>query len=115
MQQEIQSITHAAEDRPNELHPDQRREYEELREENGHLGTELGESRQELDEVSSRLNTLEGHLRSDVLRMRSQQLITVRKELTERLELLENDVRQCSMSVPEQREILLNKVKTDNA
>jgi len=115
MQQEIQSITHAAEDRLNELHPDQRHEYEELREENGRLGTELGESRQELDEVSSRLNTLEGHLRSDVLRMRSQQLITVRKELTERLELLENDVRQCSMSVPEQREILLNKVKTDNA
>merc|ERR1719446_1094707 len=37
------------------------------------------------------------------------------KEVSERLMELEQEVRQCSMSVPEQRELLLNKVKTDNA
>merc|ERR1719199_1335066 len=115
MYTEQQAITRAAEERLNELHPDQRREYEDLREENGHLNRELGEGREELEQVSSRLNTLEGHLRSDVLRARAQTLQGVHKEASERLGELETEVRQCSMSVPEQREILLSKVKTDNA
>jgi len=115
MHSEGQAITRAAEERLNELHPDQRREYEDLREENNHLGRELGESREELEQVSSRLNSLEGHLRSDVLRARAQTLQGVHKEANERLRDLETEVRQCSMSVPEQREILLSKVKTDNA
>jgi len=115
MNSESMAITRAAEERLNELHPDQRHEYEDLREENNHLGRELGESREELEQVSSRLNALEGHLRSDVLRARAQTLQGVHKEANERLNELETEVRQCSMSVPEQREILLSKVKTDNA
>lgn len=115
MNSESMAITRAAEERLNELHPDQRHEYEDLREENNHLGRELGEGREELEQVSSRLNALEGHLRSDVLRARSQTLLGVHKEANERLQELETEVRQCSMSVPEQREILLSKVKTDNA
>lgn len=115
MQQEIQGMTRAAEDRLNELHPDQRREYEDLRSENGTLGQEVAEARDELDQVNGRLNVVDGHLRSDMLRMRYQQLTGARKELMERLDGLEREVAQGSMSVPEQREILLNKVKTDNA
>eukprot|EP00427_Karlodinium_veneficum_P005689 CAMPEP_0169173720 /NCGR_PEP_ID=MMETSP1015-20121227/64077_1 /TAXON_ID=342587 /ORGANISM="Karlodinium micrum, Strain CCMP2283" /LENGTH=676 /DNA_ID=CAMNT_0009247359 /DNA_START=26 /DNA_END=2054 /DNA_ORIENTATION=+ len=115
MVQEERDITRKAEERLNELHPDQRREYEGLREENTQLGKELTDGREELEQVSSRLNALEGHLRSDVMRARSQQLQVVHKEAMERLQVLEQEVRQCSMPVPEQREILLNKVKTDNA
>jgi len=115
MVQEERDITRKAEERLNELHPDQRREYEGLRGENMQLGKELTDGREELEQVSSRLNALEGHLRSDVMRARSQQLQVVHKEAMERLQVLEQEVRQCSMPVPEQREILLNKVKTDNA
>mmetsp|Transcript_111130 Transcript_111130/g.248315 ORF Transcript_111130/g.248315 Transcript_111130/m.248315 type:complete len:458 (+) Transcript_111130:90-1463(+) len=101
-------------ERLNELHPDQRREYEDLREENGRLSTDLVEARHELDEASGRLNTVESRLRSDLLRTRYKQLNEVHQDLTEQLTGLEQEVKQCSLSIPEQRELLLNKVKTDN-
>merc|ERR1719277_2241107 len=63
MDQEIVAIARAAEDRLNELHPDQRREYEELREENSRLDQDLSESREMLDQVNGRLNAAEGRLR----------------------------------------------------
>jgi len=115
MNSEIQALARASEERLNELHPDQHREYEVLREENVSLAQEIGEGREELDTVNSRLMILEGHLRSDVLRTRLQELLTQRKDVCERLDALEGEAKQCSMSVPEQRERLLAKVKSDNA
>jgi intraflagellar transport protein 74 len=114
MEQTIQNISRAVEERLNELHPDQRREYEDLSEENEQLTQDLSESRNELDLVNGRLNAAEGRLRSDLLRTRSQQLQDIRKELSERMESLHTEVRQCSMPVAEQREALLGKVKEDN-
>merc|ERR1719353_2682569 len=55
MQTEMQAITKGAEERLNELHPDQRHEYERLAEESSRLGRELQESRGELEQVSDRL------------------------------------------------------------
>jgi len=78
------------------------------------LSQELSEARDELDQVNSRLNAVDGRLRSDLLRTRFQQLGTVRRELAERLDGLEREVEQGNMSVPEQRELLLSKVKSDN-
>lgn len=115
MQQESMAITRAAQERLNELHPDQRREYEGFREENEQLGMELTQAREELEQVSTSLSALEDHLVSDVLRTRSQDLIKLKKEISERYNSLQEEIRQCSMSVPEQRELLLSKVKTDNA
>lgn len=115
MDQEIASIARAAEDRLSELHPDQRREYEDFREENKRLVQDLAEAREELDQVCGRLNAEEGRLRSDLLRTRYQQLSDMKVELTEQLEALDREIQQCNLSVPEQRELLLSKVKTDNA
>jgi len=115
MHAECMGIQRAGEERLNELHPDQRLEYEELRDEKGRLEGELLQSRDELEQASSHLVSVEGSLRGDVLRARAQTLITTHREVSERLEGLEQEVRQCSMSVPEQRELLLSKVKTDNA
>lgn len=115
MDTEISTIQRAAEDRLNELHPDQRREYEELRQENNHLSTDLSEARDELDQVNGRLNSVEMRLRSDPLRTRHQQLGSMRQELDGQLQKLRQEVEQASKSIPEQREILLTKVKTDNA
>eukprot|EP00930_Biecheleria_cincta_P049840 TRINITY_DN35043_c0_g1_i1.p1 TRINITY_DN35043_c0_g1~~TRINITY_DN35043_c0_g1_i1.p1 ORF type:complete len:628 (+),score=189.42 TRINITY_DN35043_c0_g1_i1:93-1976(+) len=115
MDAEIASITRTADDRLNELHPDQRRLYEELREESNRLSSELSEARDELDQVNGRLNSVEMRLRSDPLRTRHQQLGNVRRELDVQVSALRLEVEQASKSIPEQREILLTKVKTDNA
>lgn len=115
MDQEIQAITRASEDRLNELHPDQRREYSDLREAGLRIGSDLADSRDELDQVSGRLNALEGRLRSDPLRTRHQLLSNTRRELDHELQHLRQEVKQGSMSVPEQRELLLAKVKSDNS
>jgi len=115
MQSECMVIVRAAEERLNELHPDQRLEYENLRDEKGHLESELMMGREELEQATSGLSQAENRLRGDVLRGRYQQLTSTHKEVNARLHSLEEEVRQCSMSVPEQRELLLSKVKTDNA
>merc|ERR1719188_1828426 len=70
LHEEILTLARAAEERLNELHPDQHREYEMLREENTQLANELTERREENDQITERLLTLEGHLRSDVFRIR---------------------------------------------
>jgi len=115
LHQEIVQLARQAEERLNELHPEQHREYEQLREENNQLAVNLAERREENDQISDRLRTLENHLRGDVFRMRATQLADAKKELGAQLEVLEVEARQCSLSMPEQREHLLTKVKTDNA
>lgn len=114
MDAELHQISRAAEDRLNELHPDQRREYEDLREESNRLSSDLTEARDELDQVNGRLNSVEGRLRSDPLRTRHQQLGTARRELESQLVTLRQEVQQGTMSISDQREILLSKVKNDN-
>merc|ERR1719191_2149930 len=52
MDEELDQIKKAAEDRLNELHPDQRQEYEQLQEENKLIASELGEKRNHLEEVN---------------------------------------------------------------
>lgn len=115
MHTEMRTIMKAAEERLNELHPDQRHEYEDLHQENSQLGKELTEAREEVEHITSRLNSLEDNLSRDTLKAHSQMLQGVHKEVYERHSIMEEEVRQCSMSVPEQREILLAKVKTDNS
>jgi len=115
LHEEILSLARAAEERLNELHPDQHREYEMLREENNQLANELSDRREENDQISERLHTLESHLRSDVFRMHAQQLQEAKKEISERLEHLMVEAKQCSLTIPEQRDLLLAKVKSDNA
>eukprot|EP00928_Gymnodinium_smaydae_P015027 TRINITY_DN15510_c0_g1_i1.p1 TRINITY_DN15510_c0_g1~~TRINITY_DN15510_c0_g1_i1.p1 ORF type:complete len:636 (-),score=124.05 TRINITY_DN15510_c0_g1_i1:213-2033(-) len=114
MNGEIAAITRASEERLNELHPDQRREYDSFREENNQLMEDISTSRDELDQVNGHLATLENRLQNDVLRSHMQQLLAARKESAERLEALTIEAQQCSLSVPEQRDLLLNRVKSDN-
>jgi len=115
MNMEIQSITRASEERLNELHPDQRREYESYREENTTLHEELTSGREELEQMDNHLQSLQSRLLNDGLRSAMQRLMPHRKELFERLEDVRVEAEQCTLSVPEQRELLLSKVKNDNA
>eukprot|EP00933_Yihiella_yeosuensis_P024334 TRINITY_DN18864_c0_g1_i1.p1 TRINITY_DN18864_c0_g1~~TRINITY_DN18864_c0_g1_i1.p1 ORF type:complete len:613 (-),score=169.91 TRINITY_DN18864_c0_g1_i1:133-1971(-) len=113
--EEIQAISRVAEERLSELHPDQRRMYQMLKAESLEQSGDLAEAREEFEQLSSRLMISEASLHRDVLRSHAQQLLEARKEAMQRLEQLQLEAQQGSMSVPEQREILLAKVKQDNS
>merc|ERR1719272_802499 len=112
------AVRRSAEERLNELHPDQRDEYRQLQEESEQIISQLngqGGQRQQLESVMEHLNVLEGRLRSDVLRLRAQEIREEGSALLKQRDLLEAEARQASLSVPEQRDMLLAKVKSDNA
>ena len=62
-EQEIQQIQFANETRLNDLDPAQRDEYEKLKEENNILSNEVNNTRNDLEEVSTRLIQAETRLR----------------------------------------------------
>jgi intraflagellar transport protein 74 len=55
VEQQITEINHANESKLNDLDPEQRNEYEKLKEENQSLQQEVNRSRTDLEEVNSRL------------------------------------------------------------
>jgi len=114
MEEEMDQIRKASEDRLNELHPDQRDEYEQLQQEGTRLAQEIQQCRNEQEEINNRLSTAEGLLRSDLPRMRASQLKEVKADLEARLSVLEEEAQEAKLSIPEQQERLRNKVKQDN-
>lgn len=55
----------------NDLDPEQRNDYEKLKEENANLLQEINNSRNELEEVNSRLIQADGRLKQDTLKQRA--------------------------------------------
>jgi hypothetical protein len=53
----------ANESKLNDLDPEQRNEYEKLKEENGALSQDINRNRSDLEEVNSRLIQAEGRLK----------------------------------------------------
>ena len=62
-EQEIQQINYQNESKLNDLDPEQRNDYEKLKEENANLLQEINNSRNELEEVNSRLIQADGRLK----------------------------------------------------
>ena len=73
-EQQINDINFANEARLNDLDPEQRNEYEKLKQENNNLQNEIGLQRQELEEVSQRLAAAENRLKQDSFKQRAQHL-----------------------------------------
>ena len=71
------------------MDPEQRNEYERLKEENNILNQEITNSRNELEEVNMRLAQSESKLRSDTLKQRAQHLKEERTTLVKKKEDLE--------------------------
>merc|ERR1711937_694315 len=69
----------------------------------------------DLDRVNTRLATAQGRLQSDVLRMRAQQQRETLADLMERYSKLKEEADTLKLSIPEQRELLVAKVKSENA
>jgi intraflagellar transport protein 74 len=112
---QIQEISYQNEARLNDLDPEQRNDYEKLKEENLMLIQEINNSRNELEEVNSRLSNAESRLRADNLKQRAQHLKEERTSLLKRKEDLELQTNDLNLPFPEARERLQNRIKQDNA
>lgn len=112
---QIQEINFQNESRLNDLDPEQRNEYEKLKEENAMLNQEIINSRNELEDVNSRLAQAESRLRQDTLKQRAQHLKEERTNLLKKKEDLELQTNEMNLPLPEARERLQNRIKHDNA
>ena len=115
MEGQISDITTSNESSLNDLDPEQRNDYEKLKEENIGLQQHINASRNELEEVNSRLIQAEGRLKQDTLKQRAQHLKEEKTQLTKRKEDLELQTNEMNLPFPEARERLLNRIKHDNA
>jgi len=112
---QIQEINYQNESKLNDLDPEQRNEYERLKEENNMLNQEITNSRNELEEVNLRLAQSESKLRSDTLKQRAQHLKEERTTLMKKKEDLELQTNEMNLPLNEARERLQNRIKQDNA
>jgi intraflagellar transport protein 74 len=88
-EQQIQDINYANESKLNDLDPEQRNDYEKLKQDNSMLQNEIQDSRGQLEEVSQRLMKAEGLLKQDTLKQRAQHLREEKAQLTKRKDNLE--------------------------
>jgi len=89
VESQIQDINMACESKLNDLDPEQRNEYERLKEENIALQQEINGARNGLEEVNSRLIQAETRLKQDTLKQRAQHLKEEKAALLKRKEDLE--------------------------
>ena len=113
IEEQVHNINLAFEERLNELDPDQRGQYERLREENVQLEQEIAKRRTDLEEVSQRLTMAENKLRDDPTKERAQQLRDERAKLQVKKEELQLQTDEMGLPFPEARERLLSKAKDD--
>ncbi|CAD7929187.1 unnamed protein product [Amoebophrya sp. A25] len=108
----LDSFTRADEEKLNDLHPEQRLEYDELQAESRKIN--LAQLRHEVDMISHNLAMGEARLRQEPLRLRMQEHKEKRVQLFSRLSALEQQAKESQLSIPEQRDLLLQKVKDNN-
>ncbi|CAD7934197.1 unnamed protein product [Amoebophrya sp. A120] len=108
----LESFTRADEEKLNDLHPDQRHEYDQLQQENRKIS--LPQLRHEVEMISQNLLMGESRLRQEPLRLRMQELKEKRVQLFSKLQNLEQQAKESQLSIPEQRDLLLQKVKDNN-
>ena len=114
-EQQIQEISFANEAKLNDLDPEQRNEYERLKEQNINIRADIDQQRNELEEVNSRLSQAEQRLRADTLKQRAQHLRDEKTQLIKHKEDLELQTNEMNLPFPEARERLMNRIKNDNA
>ena len=111
IERQIQEINIANEERLNELDPDQRTQYDNLKKENSHYINEINTMKSELDKVNSNLANAEQQLRQDNLRQRAHHLKKERLNLIRKKEELEIINNESNLPFPEAREKLIRRIK----
>lgn len=98
----------------NEFHPDQLEEFTEKQEEVKRLSAEISEMKIQYEEWNVRLQQQESRLRLEPLRMKKSEMMEQKKKLDESVTILQQESSVATLSIPEQRDMLLAKVKADN-
>jgi len=112
---QILQIQQANEERLNDLEPEKRQLYEQLKHDNGRYQAEITSMRNELENVNHMLGRADAQLREDNLRQRAHHLKKERVTLVKKKEELELQTNESNLPLPEARERLINRIKEDNA
>jgi len=113
IEEEINMISSANEERLSELDPEQKNQYEKLKEEERYLQSEINRKRNELEIISSKLAQTEARLRQDIIKMKSQQLREEKSKLVKKKEELELQTGDMNLPFNEARERLTQRTKED--
>lgn len=115
IEQQINEINQANEEKLNELDPEQKEQYDRFRTENNQLMRDINSLRAELDDVNMRLSQLDGKLKEDTLRQRAQHLREERITLLARKEKLELQTNESNLPFAEARDRLRARIKQDHS
>ena len=106
-------INQANEEKLNELDPDQRRDYETMKQENKTIVEHIFNIRKQLERVNARLATLEAQLKADHLKQKAQNFREERAQLIRKKEELELQTNEKNLPFPEARERLMKRARED--
>mmetsp|Transcript_15203 Transcript_15203/g.35809 ORF Transcript_15203/g.35809 Transcript_15203/m.35809 type:complete len:658 (+) Transcript_15203:105-2078(+) len=111
---QIQQLTLDAEAKLNELPPEKRRRYQQLQQDHARLLGEAQKKQDHYDTLCRQLAKYENELKGEPLKQRLHILQEQRHGMEQRKRELELDTNKEQLSVPQQREKLLEQVKEDN-
>eukprot|EP00921_Rhytidocystis_pertsovi_P014733 GHVQ01023716.1.p1 GENE.GHVQ01023716.1~~GHVQ01023716.1.p1 ORF type:complete len:572 (-),score=88.49 GHVQ01023716.1:1508-3223(-) len=118
IEHEISSIKEETESKLQELGEEGKKEYQELTEENEKLQEAIRERRLELAESEERAQQAESRIAEDANRMEylnlQRQMDSVKQQIDDVEEEKNKRTEEQNLSVPEQRDLLLARVRTDN-
>jgi len=110
---EINKIFQSMEQKLNELEPEQKLEYEQLREENQKCIIKIQEFREEISRLNYEINETEGAIRSNNQKREAHQLKEQLTSLNKRKEELELQTNESGLSVEEIKQRLVGKFRED--
>lgn len=100
IEQQIQDINYQNEAKLNDLDPEQRNEYQKLKEDNASLQNEINVNRTDLDDVNQRLTQAENRLKQDTLKQRAQHLREEKTALQKKKTDLEMQTNEMNLPFP---------------
>jgi intraflagellar transport protein 74 len=112
---EIISLQQQAEEKINQLAPDKVQEYRQLVQQNQMGQQNAAQLRSELERINQKVRAAEHELNRDQLRDEYHRLVNQVDRLDRERSTLEEEMRTSNMDPEQVRQLLLSKVKEDNA
>lgn len=113
LEQSIQQIHTAQENKLKQLHPEKLQQYQRLLEENKEVSTRVMSQRSEIEMIKSKIQHFEVEVEKDKYRQLAVDLTKQVDDLRKESEQLEETARTCRMDPDEARQVLLAKLKED--
>jgi len=112
--EELRDIEKQNEELLNGFHPDQLEDYMGKQEDIKNFTAEIAEMKSQYEDRTDRLMQQESRMRVEPLRIRKTEMMEQKRKFEYKVTMLEEEASQASLSIPEQRDMLLAKVKSDN-